>query len=514
MAGKKRTAASQPANAGFKASASFFIAKGNGPSQAAKAKPVAMNEEPHTGFLPVYIHTAKCDMCEKRNYSVLQRCVTCTSQFCYRCMLGGDGIHVMNIDMNWEDYGAQANSTTKAQRKAKELLAKNRPNNVFRQRYTSAADIPSCRSHHRELKNAREGTMEAFVADEIPAKAGPAPKMQKAVVKAFVADETPAKAGPAPKRQRAVMEASVADEIPAKAGPAPKRQRTVTNQQPNPGRPATTAKKNTRAENAKSNHTEAQFPLIIPTYKDDYGPRFQRFLSNVQGMTDHDMTEAEYTSSDNDNYDPRRTSDFFSGPFGVPGGKGNSEKPAPNPWAKEINEHKKGITAELSLIDKHLDLLKDKKRLALVRKTHVDEALDAACILMSMRADASGFPAEKETSTMTSKSPARESGNDEVLDSSRTLTSMQTGVRSIPADMGYVSKKTSANTRPISKDSLARVFENGGAVGTPDYAGFYVADTKSHLTETGRLAQQKERKIDAVVEAAYYSLMREGRSSR
>lgn len=464
----KRTAASQPANAGFKASASFFIAKGNGPSQAAKAKPVAMNEEPHTGFLPVYIHTAKCDMCEKRNYSVLQRCVTCTSQFCYRCMLGGDGIHVMNIDMNWEDYGAQANSTTKAQRKAKELLAKNRPNNVFRQRYTSAADIPSCRSHHRELKNAREGTMEAFVADEIPAK----------------------------------------------AGPAPKRQRTVTNQQPNPGRPATTAKKNTRAENAKSNHTEAQFPLIIPTYKDDYGPRFQRFLSNVQGMTDHDMTEAEYTSSDNDDYDPRRTSDFFSGPFGVPGGKGNSEKPAPNPWAKEINEHKKGITAELSLIDKHLDLLKDKKRLALVRKTHVDEALDAACILMSMRADASGFPAEKETSTMTSKSPARESGNDEVLDSSRTLTSMQTGVRSIPADMGYVSKKTSANTRPISKDSLARVFENGGAVGTPDYAGFYVADTKSHLTETGRLAQQKERKIDAVVEAAYYSLMREGRSSR
>lgn len=491
MAGKKRTVASQPANAGFKASASFFISKGNNkPSQAAKAKPVAMNEEPHTGFLPVYIHTAKCDMCENRNYSVLQRCVTCTSQFCYRCMLVGDGIHVVDIDMNWTDYGAQANSTSKAQRKAKELLARNRPGNVFRQRYTSAADIPSCRSHHRELKNTREGTMEAFVADEVPAKAGPAPK-----------------------RQRAVMEASVADEIPAKAGPAPKRQRTVTNQQPNPGRLATAAKKNTRAEKAKSNHTEAQFPLIIPTHKDDYGPRFERFLSNVQGMTDHDMTEAEYTSSDNDDHDPRRTWDFFSDPFRVPGGKGNSEKPAPNPWAKEINEHKKGITAELSLIDKHLDLLKDKKRLALVRKTHVDDALDAACILMSMRADARGFPPEKETSTLTSKSLARESGNDEVLDSSRTLTSMQTGVRSIPADMGYVSKKTPANTRPIFKDSLARVFESGETVGTPDYAGFYVADRTSHLTETGRLAQQNERKIDAVVEAAYYSLMREGRSS-
>ncbi|KFZ16404.1 hypothetical protein V502_05111 [Pseudogymnoascus sp. VKM F-4520 (FW-2644)] len=509
MAGKKRTEDAQPAKAGFKASASFFMAKGNGPSQAAKAKPAAkvkpvakakpvanakpaaMNEEPHTEFLPVYIHTAKCDICEKRNYSVLQRCVTCTSQLCYRCMLAGDGIHVQNFDMNWKDYGAQANSTSKAQRKAKELLARNRPDNVFPQRYTSAADIPSCRSHHRELKYAREVTMEAFVADEIPAKAGPAPK-----------------------RQRAAMEAFVADEIPAKAGPASKRQRTVTNKQPNPGRPATAAKKNIRAENAKSNHTEAQFPLIIPTHKDDYGPRFERFLSNVQGMTDHDMTEAEYTSSDNDDHDPRRTWDFFSDPFRVPGGKGNSEKPAPNPWAKEINEHKKGITAELSLIDKHLDLLKDKKRLALVRKTHVDEALDAACILMSMRADASGFPAEKETSTLTSKFLARESGNDEVLDSSRTLTSMQTGVRSISADMGYVSKKTPANTRPIFKDSLARVFENGEAVGTPDYAGFCLADRKSHLTETGRLAQQKERKIDAVVEAAYYSLMRDGRSSQ
>lgn len=468
MAGKKRTAASKPANAGFKASASFFMAKGNGPSQAAKAKPVAMNEEPHTEFLPVYIHTAKCDICEKRNYSVLQRCETCTSQFCYRCMLGGDGIHVNNNDMNWTDYGAQANSTSKAQKKAKEYLARNKPGNVFRQRYTSAADIPSCRSHHRELKNAREGTMEAFVADEIPAK----------------------------------------------AGPAPKRQRTVTNQQPNPGRPATAAKKNTRAENAKSNHMEAQFPLIIPTHKNDYGPRFQRFLSNVQGLTDHDMTEEEYTSSDNDDHDSRRTPDFFSDPFRVPGRERNSEKPAPNPWTKEIKEHKKDITAELSLIDKHLDLLKDKKRLALVRKTHVDEALDAACMLMSMRADARGFPAEKETSTLTSKSLARESGNDEALDSSHTLTSMQTGARRISADMGYVSKKTLANRRPIFKDSLARAFENGEAAGTPDYAGFYLADRKSHLTETGRLAQQKERKIDAVVEAAYYSLMREGRSSR
>ena len=45
-----------------------------------------------------------------------------------------------------------------------------------------------------------------------------------------------------------------------------------------------------------------------------------------------------------------------------------------------------------------------------------------------------------------------------------------------------------------------------------DYTRSYLAD-RSHLTEQDTLALQKERKIDAVVEAAYYSLMREGRFS-
>jgi hypothetical protein len=41
----------------------------------------------------------------------------------------------------------------------------------------------------------------------------------------------------------------------------------------------------------------------------------------------------------------------------------------------------------------------------------------------------------------------------------------------------------------------------------------FVADKKYTLTEADKLAMEKERKIDAVVEAAYYSLMREARST-
>lgn len=410
----------------------------------------------------------------------------------------------MSIDMNWEDYGAQANSNPilKSQRMAKEYVSRDRPLNVFRQRYTSAEDIPSCRYHHRELKNAREETMEAFVADEAPARAGPAAKRQKTAT-----------------NQQQNPGRLVADEIPAKAGPAPKRQKTATNQQSNTGRPAPAAMKNTRAENAKKNRTEAQFPLIIPSHEDDYGPTFQSFISNIRDMTDtdDDMTIGESTSSDDDDHNTGRISGVLAGPSRVFGWKQSSARPAPNPYAKEIKEHQKDITGELSLIEKHLDLIKDKKRLALVRKTQIDEALDAACILMSMRTDSRGFPAEKEISALANGSLAKEGKRNGALGSVHTLGGMKTGVRVIPAGKRDVSKDTMANVRPFVMESQARAFGNDGAVGAPapvgipEYSGVYHADRRSHLTETGRLGLEKERKVDAVVEAAYYSLMREGR---
>ncbi|KFY07088.1 hypothetical protein V492_07461 [Pseudogymnoascus sp. VKM F-4246] len=466
MAGKKRTtAASPPPNSGFKASASFIMARGNTSPKTVNAKPAAMNEEPHTGFVPVYIHTAKCDICEKRNDSVLQRCTTCTSQFCYRCMLGGDGIHVKSNDMDWADYGAQATSTSKAQKKAQEPVVKHERGSPLKERSTFATDIPSCRYHHKEFKVEHLNTKGPYLAYGTPAKTGPAPKNQK----------------------------------------------TAAVQQTNPWRPAPAAKKDSESANARRNPTQAQFPLVIPTDEEDYEPRLYRFLkkSRDSDMIDNDMTEEESDSSDDE--DPRRLTDFFPNPYGVPTRKRIFGKSATNPWAQEVKEHRKDIKEEIALIDRRLDLLNDKKRLALVRKMQFDEALDAACILMSMKSDARGCPSEAELSIQT-----RELRNDGALGVTFPVSNMRTGSSGTPA----VSKGTPANTRPIFKDSLARIFETDNAVAGPVSkgvqadAGSFAADKRYTLTEADKLAMEKERKVDAVVEAAYYSLMREGQSRK
>lgn len=50
---------------------------------------------PHTRFVTVTIHTAKCDICNKHNTSILRRCATCGWQICTPCWdaRGGDGSH-------------------------------------------------------------------------------------------------------------------------------------------------------------------------------------------------------------------------------------------------------------------------------------------------------------------------------------------------------------------------------------------------------------------------------------
>ncbi|KAJ9293924.1 hypothetical protein DTO271G3_7300 [Paecilomyces variotii] len=50
---------------------------------------------PHTRFVTVTIHTAKCDICNRHNTSILRRCATCGWQICTPCWdaRGGDGRH-------------------------------------------------------------------------------------------------------------------------------------------------------------------------------------------------------------------------------------------------------------------------------------------------------------------------------------------------------------------------------------------------------------------------------------
>jgi hypothetical protein len=61
------------------------------------------SEQPHETYVPIYIHTAKCDACNKHNESVVQRCKRCSQQFCEPCVGSGhdDGIHRFTDNVDW-----------------------------------------------------------------------------------------------------------------------------------------------------------------------------------------------------------------------------------------------------------------------------------------------------------------------------------------------------------------------------------------------------------------------------
>ncbi|KAM3086567.1 hypothetical protein ACMFMG_000699 [Clarireedia jacksonii] len=61
-------------------------------------------DEQHTEFAQVVVHTAKCDVCGRRNTSVLQRCTICNKQFDQECCeaISDDGIHKPNLEaLDW-----------------------------------------------------------------------------------------------------------------------------------------------------------------------------------------------------------------------------------------------------------------------------------------------------------------------------------------------------------------------------------------------------------------------------
>jgi hypothetical protein len=76
----------------------------------------------HTTFVPVYIHTAKCDLCDKRNKNVLQRCSTCCQQVCNICMYTASknkGKHWLDRDdQTWIDHQV-ASTGSAADRRSK-----------------------------------------------------------------------------------------------------------------------------------------------------------------------------------------------------------------------------------------------------------------------------------------------------------------------------------------------------------------------------------------------------------
>ncbi len=52
----------------------------------------------HDKWMPISIHTAKCDNCSKHNTSVIQRCASCSFQLCRNCIGSvDDKIHSADV---------------------------------------------------------------------------------------------------------------------------------------------------------------------------------------------------------------------------------------------------------------------------------------------------------------------------------------------------------------------------------------------------------------------------------
>ena len=59
------------------------------------ARPPTTSPQPHTDFIEVRVHTAKCDTCDKHNKLTLYRCMDCGQHVCSLCWdKSGDGSHV------------------------------------------------------------------------------------------------------------------------------------------------------------------------------------------------------------------------------------------------------------------------------------------------------------------------------------------------------------------------------------------------------------------------------------
>jgi len=62
-------------------------------------------DTPHDKWIPISVHTAKCDLCLVHNTSVIQRCTRCNRQLCRECLktASNDGVHIVKEDeLEWK----------------------------------------------------------------------------------------------------------------------------------------------------------------------------------------------------------------------------------------------------------------------------------------------------------------------------------------------------------------------------------------------------------------------------
>jgi hypothetical protein len=367
---------------------SLCVARERESSPATGTQPVAMNDEPHSDFTAVYIHTAKCDICEKRNNSVLQRCGTCTVQFCNRCMEVGDGIHVKNADLDWTDYGAQANSL-KRQRKPKLRISNQEDSNVHQVRPTFAMQpsINKVEVQNNQPMAAKKACQRAKVAQAIE--------------------------GTATKTRSKFKKQKLAAVVPSA-----------------PRNAALAAKNDTREEEVNIWSTSTCSTMFDSDDESDDEDNSQHDVQKQakQGSKDEDNIRSIFQT------DPRRrmhlalkfyNMQHLKAKPSVAAASNGPDKPtnkaALDPWTETIEGNKHNIEEEMAQIGRDINALRERARVALSKKHEVDDAIDAACALMSMRTGSRDLYANKSEA-------------DEAMDAAHTLMSMRTDVCDFPAD--------------------------------------------------------------------------------
>lgn len=73
------------------------------PSHSIPRAPLDITQILHIHFVEVKTHTAKCDICNKRNKSTLQRCIKCGWSICAPCFLAKGSVaeHYVNTGNDW-----------------------------------------------------------------------------------------------------------------------------------------------------------------------------------------------------------------------------------------------------------------------------------------------------------------------------------------------------------------------------------------------------------------------------
>lgn len=94
----------------------------------------------HSRFCPSAIHTTMCDLCNKKNTTIIQRCQDCNLQFCEKCIKANkvSGKHIARYeDLEWKNVGPGLKPVNTSQRRRRP--AKNNKVSIEKRKYTPAS---------------------------------------------------------------------------------------------------------------------------------------------------------------------------------------------------------------------------------------------------------------------------------------------------------------------------------------------------------------------------------------